>query len=104
MLSDLWIKIELVLKVFKNVPSVGEAQVLREVAGDGPGLVLRGRGDRARPRPDVVEGDHLLRRAECGPRHSGGPHPESGGVWSPCPERTIHTAVIIVERTFPGTE
>ena len=97
-------KIELVLKVCNNVPSVGEAQVLREVAGDGPSLVLRGRGDCARPREDVVEGDHLLRRAECGPRHSGGPHPESGGVWSPCPERTIHTAVIIVERTFPGTE
>ena len=78
MLSDLWIKIELVLKVFKNVPSVGEAQVLREVAGDGPGRLLRGRGDRARPRQELVSGDNILSPGQCGPRHSGGTDHQGG--------------------------
>ena len=55
-----------------NVPSVGEAQVFRALAGDGPRRLLRGRGDRARPRPDVVEGDNLLSPGQRGPRHSRG--------------------------------
>ena len=73
----------------KNVPSVGEAQVLRALAGDGPGRLLRSRGDCARPRQELVSGDNILSPGQRGPRHSGGFDLQSRGLWSFRPESRV---------------